>query len=73
MIEIEKGIPIPTGRKKKYPLDAMKVGESIFIKGGNINNVGSTVYMHAHGFGGKLKCAEAEKDGKKGVRVWRTK
>jgi len=32
MFEIEKDIPIPKNRRRKYPFDKMKVGDSFYVK-----------------------------------------
>lgn len=42
MIKIDKGIDIPkgkSGRKEKYPLNEMEIGDSFFVENAGIDNV----------------------------------
>jgi hypothetical protein len=62
-IKIEKGIPIPTPRKK-YPFFTMKVGESFFSDKPGVANLSS---IHSRKGKEKFTCRKVEG----GWRVWR--
>ncbi len=75
---IERGIPLPRktpGKPLKYPWRDMAVGSSIFIEGGEqarsaaLSSASSRKRNLPEGF--KLASRKAEKDGKKGFRIWR--
>lgn len=84
--EIEKDIPIPPpwGRpgydEVKYPIFEMEVGDSIFVpvpEGKKIETVRNTLNANFRRkavsvTGRRFACRTAEKDGVKGLRVWRT-
>lgn len=68
---IEKGIPVPkkmVDRKSKYPFGAMEVGDSFFVKDGNIRNMSRISSTHAKKMPYRFSCRTVEG----GVRVWRT-
>ena len=69
MIEIEDGVEVPFKNKSvRYPFKSMEVGESFFVEG----KVTSQVMSAARIYGPmKFTSRAAEKDGVKGVRVWR--
>ena len=71
-IVIEKGIPVPktnrSDRRSKYPFGAMEVGDSFFVKNGNIRNMSRISSTHAKKMSYRFSCRTV--DG--GVRVWRT-
>jgi hypothetical protein len=66
MFEIEKGIPIPTARRKwdDYPFDEMEIGESFFVPGSTSTAIAAVGNRHKP----KRFTARKENDG---VRVWR--
>lgn len=66
-IKIEKGIPISSDRRSKYPWADMDVGDSFFVATDKVENFRRNVY--AKNRNGKLFVARAEGNG---VRVWRT-
>ena len=69
--EVEKGIEIPGGGKKKYPWDEMEVGDSFFIPGlGEVpRNIASSAPTHRKKRGEKYTTRKVEG----GYRIWRTK
>lgn len=72
MIKIDKGIPMPTGKKKPseiaVTLQAMKVGDSfICIK------TASYVYTEAKRLAIKIATRNIVEDEKRVMRVWRIK
>lgn len=78
MYEIEKGIEIPKaaprgGLTKKYYFETMSIGESIFIPldGRKYEAISSSAGSAARRAGVKVTTRRIEKDGVKGVRVWR--
>lgn len=69
---IDKGIPVPkqvgTGRKNKYPFDALEVGDSFFVKDLNVKTISRTCGHH----GKRLSRRFISRTVDGGVRVWRT-
>jgi len=76
MFEIEKGIPIP---RRKYPLDELEIGDSFFIpfneeKPINVRaRLSPTMARIKNATGKVFVSKKATKDGKEGLRVWRSK
>lgn len=81
--QIEKGIPLPgtpgRGRRSKYPLDAMKKGDSFFVQknGEDLGKLqtslaGSCQYKSKK-TGRCFTTRQVKDNGKEGVRVWRVK
>ena len=72
MIEVEKGVPMPSvclnsrGRPRKYPLDTMDVGDSFFCSEEK-NAVASAISVGGKRLGRKFM-QRKEGDGR---RVWR--
>jgi len=69
---IDKGIPVPklvgTGRRNKYPFDAMEVGDSFLVTGLKGKTISRICCYHGKRLSRKF--ASRTVDG--GVRVWRT-
>lgn len=69
---IDKDIPVPkqvgTGRKNKYPFDALEVGDSFFVKDAKVKTLSRTCGSHGKRLSRKFTSRTV--DG--GVRVWRT-
>lgn len=74
---IEKNIPIPPTvrgpRECKYPWRTMEVNDSFFTAGAKRNTMSSLATIMSKNLGVKFSVREAEKDGVRGVRVWRIK
>ena len=73
--KILSGIPIPPrpvrADRRKYPFDAMKQGESIFIPKVKLKQVRGPLYSAAHRQGVKISARQFNQDGVEGVMVWR--
>jgi hypothetical protein len=76
MIEIESGIPLPSeprGRKIKYPIAALQVGQSFLVACApedsrkQIKSVGSLCGLHTKKTGHRFTSRTVEG----GIRVWR--
>jgi len=69
MIDIEKGIPFPAIRCRKYPFDKMEKGDSFFIATDKLNSVhnSASVWGRRH----NMKFVVRKVDD--GARVWRIK
>ena len=70
MYEIDKGIEIPIcsqGPPLKYPWPYLKVGDSFFVEGGDVNNLSNCGIRFTKTHGGKF--TTRTQNG--GVRVWR--
>ena len=80
-IKLDDDLPMPTrGRKSKYPWTTMKIGQSFFLQGANINGptearpgprVANIAYQAGKRLGRKFVCESRVEDGVAGVRVWR--
>jgi hypothetical protein len=67
-IQIDKGVPIPTGYGGyKYPWESMKPGDSFFVPNKTIKVVSASVAYAREKYGFTFRCRSI--DG--GVRVWR--
>jgi len=66
-IEIEKMVAIPES-KPKYPYEDMKIGDSFFVKGGNIQTIANSNWRKGKALGMKFISRRVDD----GVRVWRT-
>ena len=68
---IEKNVPLVqkngAGRKPKYPLRQMEVGDSFVVPGGNVKSMRSAMRFAELRHGRKFKAQQQEG----GVRVWR--
>jgi hypothetical protein len=74
MIGIDKDIPIPTddrrnGTSSKYPFKSMNIGESFFVAGKKIQNIGYAVTRAKKMYGNDYTARTVIG----GVRVWRIK
>lgn len=76
LLEIEKGIEVPSGRcETKYPFSRMEVGDSFFVPCAQAVKRKLQSNLGAYG----LRCASNQKSGQKfvtrqvegGIRVWR--
>lgn len=76
-IKIDKLIPIPKpGRKgwlARYPFRQMKVGDSFFVPGRNVQQMSNSGAQYRKLFGHRYTVRSVVEGGKKGCRVWRTK
>ncbi len=76
MITIEHGIPVPApaglGRPRKYPLPAMKVGDSFFANHGTTRTTLTSCIRHYVTSQAPRKRFVTRLAGT-GYRVWRTK
>jgi hypothetical protein len=72
-MEIEKGIPLSSRRNRgnKYPWFQMQVGDSFFVQGKTNKNF-SLSYARRACSPWKFESRAGLKNGKNGVRVWRT-
>lgn len=71
--KIERGVKLPPpswGRKKKYPIDQLEVGDSFFVPG-KVHTQLSGVRANAIRKGIKLSVRNETVDGISGVRVYR--
>ena len=75
--EIEHGVPMPKLRNK-YPFEHMAVGDSFFVSDEEAEEmgIGKTTISSAASYAGKrlnviFITKAAEKEGVKGIRVWR--
>lgn len=66
---IEKGIPMPR-TSRAYPFEAMEVGDSFWIHRKSISTM-MTYWQKKLKF--KFAARTVEKDGQRGLRVWRVK
>lgn len=72
MIEIEKDVPMPAnaaGRKRKYPLDKLEIGDSFFVPF-NVSNPAAVKAAVSHEGKRKSKSFVTRMEGD-GIRVWR--
>jgi hypothetical protein len=72
-IQIEKGIPVPSGSEKIgeiYPTRSMEVGDSFFVTNPPKSFQSNVVYA-ARLKGMKLATRTVTEDGVVGIRVWR--
>mgnify|MGYP005872447597 CR=1 FL=1 len=80
-IKLDDDVPMPTrGRKFKYPWTKMKIGQSFFVPGANMNGsteerpgprMGNMAYQASKLYGRKFSCESRVEEGVAGVRVWR--
>ena len=68
-IDIDKDVPVPanTRVRNRYPYDLLKVGESFFVKGVNLQSMYNTNFR----WGKKLGRRFIARVEDAGVRVWR--
>lgn len=71
-IEIEKGVPIPdkAGRKVKYPLDDMDVGDSFFVPDADHQDISPVIAARRRARKWTRQFTTRREDD--GIRVWRT-
>jgi hypothetical protein len=68
MYEIDKGVPLPEEKvRHNYPHEALDVGESFHVPGGNMNILCNYNRIRGKRLGRKFVCRR-EGDG---IRVWR--
>lgn len=74
--KIEQGIPLPLGSRECYPLQGMKVGESIFValsEGRTTHQLMACMRVSSYRFSErKHSLRSVTVDGQLGVRIWRT-
>ena len=73
--KIDKGIPLPAavgGRKPKYPLLDMQIGDSFFVAKPPSVMYATTSY-YSKKYGGEFTLAKWEENGVSGTRIWRVK
>lgn len=68
VIEINKGLPTPRGRKTKYPFREMDVGDSFFAPGSSVIGIHGCARRHRPM---KFTCRSMVENGVAGIRVWR--
>lgn len=72
MVTIEKDVPIPPVQKhsgrSKYRFNEMQVGDSIFIKGADLN---SSPYQLARAYGRRFGQKFTGRNVEGGLRIWR--
>ena len=74
MIKIDSDVPMPNdlgrrGKRAKYPLKHMDIGDSFFIAGATSRSISGIFYPHKP----KVFSARAVVENEiKGVRIWRT-
>ena len=70
-IRIDHDVPLPTtsgaGRKEKYPVSKMGVGDSFFVRSGNVESTAAAVYRAAARQGFRVMYRAV----RNGVRFWR--
>jgi len=69
---IEKGIPLKKNVRSKYRFSEMEVGDSFFCEVENESSFRVYCYQRAKVYGIKLSVGVDDRDGKRGLRVWRT-
>ena len=67
-IMIEKNVPIPEPRRRKYPFSKMKIGDSFFIE-----DTSAKVRASASSYGKRLNREFITRREGNGVRCWRVK
>lgn len=70
MIEIEKGVPLPTTEPvkcRKYPYTTMEIGDSFLVTDRTPEAVGSSASQMGKRLNRKFRSAKT----REGVRVWR--
>jgi hypothetical protein len=68
--KIEKAIPVPAIDRKQrtiYPFREMEVGDSFFVKDGDVKRIGGSARQSGHHHNRKYATRKVEG----GVRVWR--
>lgn len=74
-IKIDKGVPAPAisaqGRPVQYPWHEMQPGDSIFVPGRTVHQLGGTIATPRRIPGTKWTARTATENGVRGVRIWR--
>lgn len=68
VIEINRGLPAPRGRKSKYPFREMEIGDSFFAPGSSVIGIHGCARRHRPM---KFTCRSVVENGVAGIRVWR--
>lgn len=68
-IKIERNIPIPTEKGRKYPFEAMRVGDSFYVEGVKHNSLSGIATATGYRIGMKFMVRRW----KTGLRCWRIK
>lgn len=68
--KIEKGIPMPVRHTKKYPLEAMEIGDSFFVERATSQSMGGIFALHRPK---KFSVRKRVENNVSGIRVWRVK
>ena len=71
MIKIDTDVPMPTqhaGRRMRYPLRELEIGQSFFAPGTSRANISSAISKRAPK---RFVTQIRVEDGVKGIRVWR--
>lgn len=75
MIEILKGVPIPTrsggGRPRKYPLAEMQVGDCFFVERTWLTRIQGAVQAYSAKHGVRFSVRQTEHEGEPVVGCWR--
>lgn len=69
-IVIEKGVPQPTVKTRKWPLEAMEVNDSFAVPEGKEKPLRSAIHHHQKVTGKKFTVRREDNGG---MRCWRTK
>lgn len=68
VIEINRGLPPPRGRRSKYPFREMEIGDSFFAPGSSVIGIHGCARRHRPM---KFTCRSLVENGIAGIRVWR--
>jgi hypothetical protein len=69
MIKIDKDVPMPNGGKRaKYPLGEMEIGDSIFVPGVSNQGISGSFFVQRPK---RFSVRTVTEGGVNGVRVWR--
>lgn len=71
-IVIDKGVPVPPSNvsRRKYPFDAMEVGDSFFVAGRQ-HKVYGAINWHTKHSNKRFTTRKVVENGVAGIRVWR--
>ncbi len=74
ILEIQSGIALPRGdlgSYRRYPWNALGVGDSFFAPGRDVRTISSSAGQAARRLHTRYTCRTVVEDGVRGVRVWR--
>jgi hypothetical protein len=72
-IKIDKKVPVPKGRSRKYPFLDMSVGDSFSVPEVDHNRVRTACQYYKKHHSMEFRTQIYSHQGKRRVRVWRTK